>query len=77
VAVAEGGVRGEVREYGRMANTAAALGRLAHRIGSEALVLLRGRPVRQRHQTSLVGARARMRCGGTSPIPKRAGDRVT
>ncbi len=29
VAVAEGGIRGEIREYGRIANTPAALHRLA------------------------------------------------
>jgi hypothetical protein len=33
VAVAEGVLRGEVREYGRIANTSAALGRLAGKLG--------------------------------------------
>jgi hypothetical protein len=33
VAVAEGGLRGEVREYGRIANTAAALDRLMRKLG--------------------------------------------
>jgi hypothetical protein len=33
VAVADGGLRGEVREYGRIANTAAALERLARKLG--------------------------------------------
>ena len=33
VAVAEGGIRGEVREYGRIANTAAALERLVRKLG--------------------------------------------
>src|SRR5215470_1674324 len=33
VAVAEGGLRGEVREYGRIANTAAALDRLVRKLG--------------------------------------------
>src|SRR5215216_1451820 len=33
VAMAEGGIRGEVREYGRIANTAAALDRLMHKLG--------------------------------------------
>jgi hypothetical protein len=32
VAVAEGGLRGEVREYGRIANTSAALRRLAGKL---------------------------------------------
>ena len=43
VAVAEGGLRGEVREYGRIANTAAGLGSSgtqARRRGCEASVLL-------------------------------------
>jgi transposase len=34
VAVAEGGLRGEVREYGRITNTAAALDRLRRKLGS-------------------------------------------
>src|ERR1700680_3415019 len=33
VAVAEDGLRGEVREYGRIANTAAALDRLVRKLG--------------------------------------------
>src|SRR5215472_4642844 len=33
VAVAEGGLRGEVREYARIANTAAALDRLVRKLG--------------------------------------------
>lgn len=32
MAVAEGGIRGEVREYGRIANTPAALDRLAREL---------------------------------------------
>jgi transposase len=35
VAIAEGGVRGAVREYGRIANTPAALDRLAGKLGHE------------------------------------------
>ena len=45
VAVAEGGVRGEVREYGRIVNTPAALERLARKLGhdgGEPAFLLRG-----------------------------------
>jgi hypothetical protein len=34
VAIAEGGLRGEVREYGRIANTAAALDRLMRKLGN-------------------------------------------
>src|ERR1700732_4614551 len=37
VAVAEGGLRGEVREYGRIANTATALDRLPRKLGSHAM----------------------------------------
>jgi hypothetical protein len=33
VALAEGSLRGEVREYGRIANTPAALRRLARKLG--------------------------------------------
>jgi hypothetical protein len=39
VAVAEGGLRGEVREYGRIANTPAALRRLAGKLGQEGMQL--------------------------------------
>jgi len=35
VAVAEGGIRGEVRDYGRIANTAGALDRLMRKLGGE------------------------------------------
>src|SRR6516164_3862628 len=39
VAVAEGGLRGEVREYGRIANTPAALDRLAAKLGRDGVKL--------------------------------------
>ena len=39
VALAEGGLRGEVREYGRIANTPAALRRLAHKLGQAGAAL--------------------------------------
>jgi hypothetical protein len=39
VAVAEGGVRGEVRDYGRIANTPAALQRLVRKLGQEGVRL--------------------------------------
>src|ERR1700739_2896510 len=39
VAVAEGGIRGEVREYGRIANTPAALDRLVRKLGQEGIRL--------------------------------------
>ena len=39
VAVASGGLRGEVREYGRIANTAVALDRLMRKLGGEGMTL--------------------------------------
>ena len=39
IAVADGGRRGEVREYGRIANTPAALRRLVHKLGQEGVEL--------------------------------------
>jgi transposase len=39
VAVAEGGLRGEVRDYGRIANTPAALQRLVGKLGQEGVRL--------------------------------------
>ena len=39
VAVAEGGLRGEVRGYGRIAHTGAALDRLMRRLGGEGVRL--------------------------------------
>jgi len=39
VALAEGGLRGEVREYGRITNTPAVLRRLAHKLGQAGVAL--------------------------------------
>src|SRR6202162_5930277 len=39
VAVAEGGVRGEVREYGRIANSPTALDRLLRKLGGDGVSL--------------------------------------
>ena len=39
VALAEGSLRGEVREYGRIANTPAALRRLSHKLGQAGAAL--------------------------------------
>src|SRR5262249_61172287 len=39
VAVAEGGLRGEVQDYGRVANTPVALRRLAGKLGREGVAL--------------------------------------
>jgi transposase len=79
VAVAEGGLRGEVREYGRIANTATALDRLLRKLGSEGMTLrfcyeagpcgygIQRRLSAQGHECAVVAP---------SLIPKRAGDRV-
>ena len=78
-AVAEGGLRGEVREYGRIANTAAALDRLVRKLGGTGVRLrfcYEAGPCGygiQRH----LSARGH-ECVVVAPalIPKRAGDRV-
>src|SRR5271170_8041154 len=79
VAVADGGLRGEVREYGRITNTAAALDRLAHKLGGDGIMLrfcyeagpcgygIQRRLSAQGHECVVVAP---------SLIPKRAGDRV-
>src|ERR1700694_1487972 len=79
VAVAEGGLRGEVREYGRIANTATALERLLRKRGGGGLTLrfcyeagpcgygIQRRLSAQGHECIVVAP---------SLIPKRAGDRV-
>ena len=79
VAVAEGGVRGEVREYGRIANSPATLDRLARKLGREGVELrfcYEAGPCGygiQRH----LSARGHD-CVVVAPqlIPRRAGDRV-
>src|SRR5271155_3433149 len=79
VAVADGGLRGEVREYGRIANTAAALDRLAGKLGGE------GGKLRFCYEAgpSGYGIQRQLSAHGhecvvvaPSLIPKRAGDRV-
>jgi len=79
VAMAEGGLRGDVREYGRIANTAAALDRLVRKLGDGGVRLrfcYEAGPCGygiQRHLST---------CGhecvvvAPSLIPKRAGDRI-
>src|SRR6202043_4053114 len=79
VAVASGGLRGEVREYGRIANTAAALDRLLCKLGVDGMALrfcyeagpcgygIQRRLSAQGHECVVVAP---------SLIPKRAGDRV-
>jgi transposase len=79
VAVASGGLRGEVREYGRIANTATALDRPLRKLGGEGMTLrfcyeagpcgygIQRRLSTQGHECVVVAP---------SLIPKRAGDRV-
>ena len=79
VAVAAGGLRGEVREYGRIANTSAALDRLLRKLGGDGMTL------RFCYEAGPCGygIQRRLSTGGhecvvvaPSLIPKRAGDRV-
>jgi transposase len=79
VAVAEGGLRGEVREYGRIANTPAALRRLAGELGQEEVELR----FCYKAGTCGYGIQRQLSAHGhecivvaPSLIPKRAGDRV-
>ena len=79
VAVAESGLRGEVREYGRIANTPAALRRLAGKLGQEGVELrfcYEAGPCGYgiQRQLSVLGHH----CIVVAPslIPKRPGDRV-
>jgi transposase len=79
VAIAEGGARGEVREYGRIANTSAVLDRLADKLGRDGVRLrfcYEAGPCGYGIQRQLT-ARGHD-CVGVAPslIPKRAGDRV-
>jgi transposase len=79
VAVAAGGLRGEVREYGRIANTPTALDRLLRKLGGDGMNLrfcYEAGPCGygiQRH----VSAQGQ-ECVVVAPslIPKRAGDRI-
>ena len=79
VAVAAGGLRGEVREYGRIANTPTALDRLLRKLGGDGMTLrfcyeagpcgydIHRRLSARGHECVVVAP---------SLIPKRAGDRV-
>jgi transposase len=79
VAVAAGGLRGEVREYGRIANTPTALDRLLRKLGGD------GMRLRFCYEAGPCGYGIQRRlstrgheCVVVAPslIPKRAGDRV-
>jgi transposase len=79
VAVAEGGLRGEVREYGRIANTAAALDRLARKLGGEGVKLrfcYEAGPCGYGIQRQLSARGHECVVVAPSLIPKRAGDWV-
>src|SRR6202051_2724178 len=79
VAVAEGGVRGEVREYGRIANTATALERLLRKLGGDGVTLrfcYEAGPCGYGIHRRLLGLGHECVVVAPSLIPKRAGDRV-
>ena len=79
VAVAEGGRRGEVREYGRIANTPAALQQLARKLGQEGGQLrfcYEAGPCGYGIQRQLSALGHECIVVAPSLIPKRAGDRV-
>src|ERR1700756_519231 len=79
VAVAVSGLRGEVREYGRIANTAAALDRLVRKLGGEGVRLrfcYEAGPCGYGIQRHLLARGQECVVVAPSLIPKRAGDRV-
>jgi transposase len=79
VAVASGGLRGEVREYGRIANTAAALDRLIRKLGADGMALrfcYEAGPCGYGIQRRLSARGQECVVVAPSLIPKRAGDRV-
>jgi transposase len=79
VAVAEGGIRGEVREYGRIANTAGALDRLMRKLGGAGVRLrfcYEAGPCGYGIQRHLSAHGHECVVVAPSLIPKRAGDRV-
>ena len=79
VAVAAGGLRGEVREYGRIANTSTALDRLLRKLGGDGMRLrfcYEAGPCRYGIQRRLSARGQECVVVAPSLIPKRAGDRV-
>ena len=79
VAVAEDGIRGEVREYGRIANTSAALDRVAGKLGGDGVRLrfcYEAGPCGYGIQRRLSARGHDCVVVAPSLIPKRAGDRV-
>jgi transposase len=79
VAIADSGLRGEVRDYGRTANTAAALERLVRKLGGDGTTLrfcYEAGPCGYGIQRQLSGHRHECVVVAPSLIPKRPGDRV-
>ena len=79
VAAAGGGLRGEVREYGRIANTSAALDRLLRKLGGDGVTLrfcYEAGPCGYGIQRRLSARGHECVVVAPSLIPKRAGDRV-
>ena len=79
VAIAEGGIRGEVREYGRIANTATALDRLMRKLGDSGVRLrfcYEAGPCGYGIQRHLSTHGHECVVVAPSLIPKRAGDRI-
>src|SRR5437762_11919292 len=79
VAMAAGGLRGEVREYGRIANTPAALDRLLGKLGGDGIALrfcYEAGPCGYGIQRRLSARGHECVVVAPSLIPKRAGDRV-
>jgi transposase len=79
VAVAEGGLRGEVREHGRIANTPAALDRLLRKLGGDGMALrfcYEAGPCGYGIQRRLAARGHECVVVAPSLIPKRSGDRV-
>ena len=79
VAVAEGGLRGEVRDHGRIANTTAALDRLLRKLGQDGVKLwfcYEAGPCGYGIQRQLSAAGHECVVVAPSLIPKRAGDWV-
>jgi transposase len=79
VAIAEGGLRGEVREYGRVANTTAALDRVTGKLGRDGVQLrfcYEAGPCGYGIQRHLSARGHECIVVAPSLIPKRAGDRI-
>jgi hypothetical protein len=79
VAVAEDGLRGEVRDYGRIANTPAALRRLVGKLGHHGVTLrfcYEAGPCGYGIQRQLAAAGHDCVVVAPSLIPKRPGDRI-